>query len=229
MAHAYLYSGEIEQGIEAALEHAKQELGLDPQSPDLVVLRFGLFSVDDARKLADIAYAAPVAGDRKAIVVSLTRFFHEAQNALLKLFEEPPQGVTLYLVVPTEGLLLATLRSRLTTLVPTSDGSVSSLTSDFLAANDAGRRKLIDSLLDRTKSDKDEEKQRARNEAVLLLEGLTRAGEAHYRQAKGEVERQEMRALLDDLSHFLPLLHTRSAPLKLVFEHLLLVIPKGLA
>src|SRR6185295_2675943 len=121
MAHAYLIAEEGEKGIEKAKDFAVSAFGLiGSEDPDLVILRQGLFSVDDARRLADIAYAAPVGENGKAIIVSLTRVFHEAQNALLKLFEEPPRDVTLILVVPTEGLLLATLRSRLA-LLPTAD------------------------------------------------------------------------------------------------------------
>ena len=232
MAHAYYVAGEAESGVGQAMAFAERELGLSgTNNPDLVVLRYGLFSVEDARKLQEVAFAAPVQGERKAIIVAFTRVFHEAQNALLKLFEEPPHGVTLILVVPTAGLLLPTLRSRLA-LLPEAAGrdtaAAPKIAVEFLALSADERAKFMTKLLDRTKADKDEEKQRARNDAVLLLEGLVRAAEHTYRAEKREAERDSLRLFLDDLTHFLPLLHTRSAPLKLIFEHLLLVIPKSL-
>ena len=231
MAHAYYVTGDSEQGIAKAIAFAKRELSLAASDPDLIVLRYLHFSVDEARKLADIAVAAPL-GAHKAIVVATERFFHESQNALLKLFEEPPVGVTLVLVLPSEGVLLPTLRSRLCELPDAGSAAgkleLSPMGTDFLAADAAGRQKLIDKLVDRAKSDKDEEKQQARIDAVRLAEDLVKAGERAYRKAKSSEEAQTYRALLEDLGRFLPLLHTRSAPLKLVFEHLLIVIPTGL-
>lgn len=220
--HAYFIAGETEQGIEAALTHAETALGLARHNnPDLIVLRHGLFSVDDARKIGELAYRMPSAGDQKAIVVSATRLFHEAQNAMLKVFEEPPAGTTLFLVIPAEGMLLPTLRSRLQPLVGGGGNQISPLAQDFLGATPAEREKLVAKLLDRSKSEKDEEKQKARNEAIQLVEGLVRAAHAQR-------ERPEMASFLADLDVFLPILHERSAPLKLIFEHILLVIPTGL-
>lgn len=225
MAHAYVITGGIEEGVAKALAFAENKFGLVGQgNPDVVVLRHNLFSVEDARKLADIAVAAPI-GEHKVIIVSATRFFHEAQNALLKLFEEPPQNVTLILVLPSQGVLLPTLRSRLAPL-PEQRGNetdVSEFAQEFLAADPAEREKLIAKLVDRSKSDKDEEKQQARSDAVRLAEDLMRAA-----SEKKRIGDKEYRLFVDDLMHFLPLLHTRSAPLKLIFEHLLLVVPKGL-
>lgn len=221
--HAYFITGENEQGIESALVHAETELGLARHNnPDLIVLRHGLFSVDDARKISELAYRAPSAGELKAIVISATRLFHEAQNALLKIFEEPPAGTTLFLIIPAEGMLLPTLRSRLLPLPGHENGGgLSPETAAFLAGSGAEREKHIAKLLDRAKSEKDEEKQRARNEAIQLVEGLIRVSYA-------QKSRPEVLEFLRDLDTFLPILHERSAPLKLIFEHLMLVIPKGL-
>lgn len=230
--HAYFITGEREQGIERALLHAESELGLARENnPDLIVLRHGLFSVEDARKLSDLAYRAAMNGEQKAIVVSALRLFHEAQNAMLKIFEEPPAGTTLMLVIPSEGMLLPTLRSRLLPL-PFSQKQIMtdnpSLLRTFLEARTAEREKIVAKLLDRAKSDKDEEKQAARNEAVQLVEGLIEAAYAKREAVSDPIEAEELMAFLSDLDAFLPILHERSAPLKLIFEHILLVIPKGL-
>jgi len=232
--HAYFVTGESEQGIEKALSHAETELGLARHNnPDLIVLRHGLFSVEDARTIADRANRAPMSGEQKVIIVSALRLFHEAQNALLKIFEEPPAGTTLILVVPSEGMLLPTLRSRLLPL-PETAGTESEMkhpspeTDAFLEATSTEREKIIAKLLDRAKSDTDEVKQGARNEAVRLVESLIEAAYAKREATKDPADREELMAFLSDLDAFLPILHERSAPLKLIFEHILLVIPKGL-
>src|SRR3989344_3552787 len=113
MTHpAYLLIGNSETGIEQALRAVENILG-DAKGADITTLRYGLFSVDDARTLSDIAFRTARTKAGKAIIVSVERLFHEAQNALLKLFEEPPEDTLIILVIPSDGNLLPTLRSRL--------------------------------------------------------------------------------------------------------------------
>lgn len=232
MAHAYFVAGENEQAIEAATAFAEQKLGREKiHTHDLVVLRYELFSVEEGRKLMSIACAAPVIGDQKVIIISAKRFFHEAQNALLKLFEEPPQGVVLILVIPSAGVLLPTLRSRLTEL-PVASALVPQYSETvrlFLKADAAERQNILEKLIARSKSDKDDEKQQARSEAVRLAEDFVRASQSARETTKDTHNIHELRLFEYDLLRFIPLLNTRSAPLKLIFEHLLLVIPKNIA
>lgn len=220
--HAYVATGDIDVGIADALAYGERELGL-PQtgSPDVVVLSHGHFPVDEARRVIEHASQAAL-GEHKLIVIAAERLFHEAQNALLKVFEEPPASATLVLVVPAEGQLLPTLRSRLLPLPR--EGRQERILHPFVSASATERAKLAEKLVARSKSDKDEEKQAARAEAIRIVEDLTRASHARYVKT-GDAE---LAILVDELNRFTPILHERSAPLKLIFEHLLLVLPEDL-
>lgn len=226
--HAYFFAGDTEEGIQTALSFAEKKLGLKTEgNPDVIVLRYGLFSVEEARMFQNVVLRAPVGGDTKIVIVSATRFFFQAQNALLKTFEEPPAGTYLVLVLPNEGVLLPTLRSRLVALERKEGAEQkeeSALTQEFLKAGKEEREKLIAKLLDRTKSDADEEKARARADAVNLVAGLTRTAYASAREKSSP----ELVAFLSDMDTFAPLLHDTSPPLKLIFEHVLLTVPTGL-
>lgn len=227
--HAYFATGERAAALAAARSFAERGLGV----VDIIYLSFELFSVDDARRLIDAASVSGIGG-RKVIIASMTRIFHEAQNALLKIAEEPPEGTVLILCVPSEGVFLSTLRSRLLPIPDAGERSEpaaapESVASRFLAASAAEREKIVNAILDHAKSDKDETKQRARREAIELVQGLTRAAHAALKAAKTPRAREEPLRLLEDLDAFMPILYERSAPLKLMFEHLLLVFPQGLA
>lgn len=224
--HAYLVTGDIEQGLEAALAFAQRTLGTpDIGNPDVVTLRYGLLSVEDARTFQNAVMRAPIAGDAKVIIVAATRFFHEAQNALLKTFEEPPAGTYVILVLPSEGMVLPTLRSRLIVLpIGEASDQASSIAKEFLASARPVQEKMVAKLLDRTKSDKDDEKAVARAEALAFIEGLTRI--AYEKNLKAPSK--ELVAFLSDLDTFTPMLHDRATPLKIIFEHLLLTLPRGL-
>ncbi|MDB5195346.1 MAG: polymerase subunit delta, polymerase subunit delta protein [Parcubacteria group bacterium] len=216
--HAYFYAGEREAGITAALGHAKETLGLSLENnPDVVVFRYGLFSVDDARRVIRLAEQSAL-GEAKLIVIAAERLFHEAQNALLKLFEEPPPATTLVLVVPSAGILLATLRSRMLPLQIAKNAVV----HIFVTSSQTERERMVQKILEQAKSDKDEEKQAARGQALRLAEGLQEASYAAWQKKQNK----DVQAFMEDLDRFIPILHERSAPLKLIFEHILLTIPK---
>ena len=67
--------------------------------------------IDEARKIIDEAYVAE--REDKIIVIAATKFGEEAQNALLKILEEPPKNTVFFLITPFINALLPTIRSRL--------------------------------------------------------------------------------------------------------------------
>lgn len=209
--HAYFLAGNLDEGIGEATRFA-HTLGVST-GPDLITLSYTNLTVDDARALVSIEAQAPVEGDKKVIILSATRFFFEAQNALLKLFEEPSPGTTLILVLPSEGVLLPTLRSRLIQLK--GSGDTTSAAALFLSLTPAEREKHLSKILERAGGSKEEEKRSARKEMLELVQELTR-----LLYPKGEKE------LMKDLSSFTYALHAPAAPLKPIAEHLLLVLPR---
>lgn len=68
------------------------------------------FKMDDARAVEHESYIAE--NSEKIIVIMAHSFRNEAQNCLLKLFEEPPTNIKFLLVAPSKNLLLPTVRSR---------------------------------------------------------------------------------------------------------------------
>lgn len=225
MAQSFYFAGNIDAGVQSAERYLRERVGADAVgTPDLLVLRYGLFSVDDARKVAELAHRTPSRGEEKGIIIAAERLFHEAQNALLKVFEEPPKGTTLVLVIPSEGVLLATLRSRLQKLPEQSGINAAAHVGDeFIAATSATRAKIVEKVLARAKSDKQEEKQAARADALRIAESLLRAC-ANERE-KGSLPHATLAA---DLDRLVPILNDRSAPLKPILEHLLIATPAGL-
>lgn len=218
--HAYLYTGPQEAGISAARSFLASERGLEgADNPDVRVFAFaGTFSVEDARRIIGFSLQAPVRGSEKAIVIAAGRLFPPTQNALLKTFEEPPPGTTLVLIVPAEGVLLPTLRSRLVPL-PRAAARVSPEAEAFLASSQGEREKYVAKLVARSKDGKDEDKQAARQEALRLCEGL-------LVWLHGRPDLKERDQTLRELARFMPILHGSSAPVKLILEHLLLVLPE---
>lgn len=87
--------------------------------PDVVTLDRGEgnIPVDDIRSLRTDASIAPLEGQRRVFILKNAHNMNgAAQNAALKLFEEPPSGVTFLLLARDAAALLQTVRSRCMTV-----------------------------------------------------------------------------------------------------------------
>ncbi len=70
---------------------------------------FESISIDDVRNIVAESYIK----ERKRIFIETKQFNHVAQNGLLKILEEPPDGVSFTLIVRSKSILLPTIRSRM--------------------------------------------------------------------------------------------------------------------
>lgn len=103
-------------------------------------------SVDQIRDVIRSAYIAPNEADRKVFIIEDADLMNSsAQNAALKLLEEPPRGVILLLCVRNVGQLLPTVRSRcvqtgLNGEAEEEDAELSKLAAEYLRLVSAGDR-----------------------------------------------------------------------------------------
>ena len=75
--------------------------------------RLPQIGIDDVRKIISDAHRMPDNGAGERVLVVATQFVtEEAQQALLKIIEEPPQSTRFIFVIPTGYSFLPTLESR---------------------------------------------------------------------------------------------------------------------
>lgn len=83
--------------------------------------------VDQIREISATAAILPNEADRKVYIIRDAGTMNtNAQNALLKLLEEPPRFVSFILIADSAGLLLETVRSRCVTISLNGDGDAPS-------------------------------------------------------------------------------------------------------
>ncbi|MEK7176905.1 MAG: hypothetical protein AAB719_01210 [Patescibacteria group bacterium] len=139
--HSNLLIGTPEEG-ESYLRSLCSNLGIEPKNnPDFTVFRTETFGVDEARELRLLSLRKPVttakAGQagRKIFLILPTKLTPEAQNALLKTFEDPTPDTYFFLVLREEGLLLPTLRSRMQTTRISKMFATDALAEEFFKAS----------------------------------------------------------------------------------------------
>ncbi len=110
--HANLLVGREEES-EAYLKDLLGALKFSrANNPDYLAFRHETFGITEARELRSLALRKAF-GERKIFFISSSHITPEAQNALLKTFEDPTPDTLFFLRVREEGVLLPTLLSRM--------------------------------------------------------------------------------------------------------------------
>lgn len=162
--HAYVVPG----GSAADITQALAAAGIAAVGNANVSVRTQqVFSVADARAVRERASHFAGGGAQQFFVIDCADMTTEAQNALLKLFEEPTGRAMFFVALPSLAMLLPTLRSRMQVLTPTpkgihgreetserATGATGALSAfDFLTADKRERLELVKKLLPKKKTD----------------------------------------------------------------------------
>lgn len=158
--HAYLIEG-IESEVWPELKLSLEEIGVKTEAnPDLFLFLTDTFKIDDARNIKSLSSDKSFGGDntkkenKKIFVISANNFLQEAQNILLKIFEEPNKNTHLFIITPDSNLLLKTLLSRLYIVKYPKNLSFSKETEEFIKMN---VRERIDFIKENFVSKEEEE------------------------------------------------------------------------
>lgn len=110
--HAHIIEGVYESVAPLLVSALEKHLGIETTgNPDLSVMFYESFGVEEARELKGAQARAPF-GERNIFIIGVESFTQEAQNTLLKTFEEPTVGTHFFIIIPRAEMLLPTLLSR---------------------------------------------------------------------------------------------------------------------
>ena len=210
--HAYFFEGPKEDILGALLSFFEKTLKLDTKgNPDFWQGTFETFTIDDARYLKALQEQKPV-GERRVFVLTFTFMGGDAQNALLKMFEEPTPNTHFFLIAPSAAILLPTLRSRLFVERDKGRGEKEALSiaKKFLSSSLPERLKIVEPLYD---------KDAPKGEALSLVTGLEVLLHGHLSKKRWYAKPLEELLLMK--RH----LFGRSSSVKMITEYLSLTLP----
>ena len=123
-----------------------------PNNPDFFAFKMETFGIDEARKLKLLS-ARKAVTTKKIFLITPTRLTLEAQNALLKTFEDPFPNALFFLGVREESLVIPTLLSRMQ-IIRTRGGNVAAgaEAEKFLSLSVKNRLLFAKSFADEEKS-----------------------------------------------------------------------------
>ncbi|MBX4206515.1 hypothetical protein KW784_01890 [Candidatus Parcubacteria bacterium] len=196
MHHASLLIG----GHAQALAHVESLFGTLKGSPDYFPWEGETFGIGEARRLSEQA-ARKAFGPRKVFFIAPETITLEAQNALLKTFEEPGEETYFFLVLRDAATVIPTLRSRMQTTV-LQGGETGGEAEKFLKLSVSGRLAFVKKFVDREES------------LPAFLDALLLALRKRTNQSEALKSAFKMRLVADQ----------RAASARLVLEHLALLL-----
>lgn len=205
--HAYLLVGPAEAII--------ADLRADLARAEVIYQKWPQWGINESRELR-FGQARQVAAEGlRAYILEFLNITHEAQQALLKVLEEPAERTKFYLVAPSAEIFLPTVLSRLRVvkLAPSARTAPEALAraEKFWRALPEARLALAQTLLSLS-----EEPSVLRAEATAFIDALefTRRGNV---PAADEASFRELRRARDYL-------RDRASSPRLILEHLALVL-----
>jgi len=217
--HAYVVEGGDE--IKGKLLQYIEGLGIETVgNPDVHIRDYNVFGIDDGRAIQSLESKKAVVENKKIFILHMDSITREAQNALLKTFEEPTEGTHFFIIIPSSGVLLDTLLSRVHVIKikrGTSEEISPNFVKQFLSSSAAERLALISDIIEA----------KDKREALSLVNGLEM--ELYEQSSLGKnisgednVPTEAFEALQSVRSY----LHDRSSSVKILLEHLSMTLPQ---
>ena len=203
--HAYGFFGEREQILNEIIDFLEQDLNFKTKgNADFWHGEFNVLKIDDSRAISLNHLKKPVNGQGKFFVISTNFITRDAQNSLLKMFEEPQAETVFFLVAPETIDLLPTLKSRLITYYPDAVKAEDNQAVTFLKGNLGKRLKITADLLKELKDEKI-----TKSEIIDFLKKI-------------EKELKDKKNLLgmEDLEKAISYSNDESPSMKVILEHL---------
>ncbi len=202
--HFYIIEGDTDENHTQLQSYLVEDQNLTLTSnPDVYMVDYQSLGIDEARLLKDFFTTRTFGEGIRIAIVKTSAITREAQNAMLKLTEEPAANSRIFFLIPHIGLLIHTLRSRGYYIASAKTNS-DKLGKEFIKKSIPDRLVYVQKIT--TKKD--------RAQAVELIDSLVAWGRVEGNAASMK-EIYMARSYIEDTS----------SSIKLLLEHLSLILP----
>lgn len=226
--HAYLLVGNRDLSKVQLVQFLEKDLHFSPQgNPDFLEIECDACGIDEARSLK-LKTGMKALGDRKVVILSFSSITTEAQNSLLKIFEDGVNDTVFFVIAPTLEIFLPTLLSRFF-ITKMDDKNLAGSKSakngkdaagqgqnsqykNFLSLLPAKRLELVTDIIE----------EKNKTEALQFFNYLEEA--LHEELLKKNMDAEIAKAC-DEVLKFKGFLYDRSPSVKMILEHISCTMP----
>ena len=221
MHHAYGIFGDREKVKDELFSFLEKDLKFPTVgNSDFWQGNFNVFKIADSRVLNEAHLNKPVKYDRKVFVVFANFITKDAQNSLLKIFEEPRADTTFFLILPEATDLLPTFKSRLI-IGKIAEGKEDLFlqAEEFLKAKIGKRLEIINKI---TKDIKEEKK--TKTDAINFIKNIEKSIKNNQKLNRAKGGRDQSFLAVEDIEKAISYAGDESPSVKVILEHLALVL-----
>jgi hypothetical protein len=203
--HAYILENWAEEELEETIDAIKNIFGKKVDGRDIFSETQNSFGIKESRNLKEKAYSTPF-GEHKLFFIKILNITKEAENALLKLFEEPP-AKSLFFIFSKKLNLSKTLLSR--TIKISAQVETENLLFRKIKEMTIGEKiEQAKKISDKTKEDGD------KNDVIHLLNSI----EEYIR--KNSKMNKEISIILKEIENSKDYIKDKSAGVKMILENI---------
>lgn len=223
--HAYLLVGEKEEILPLLFNFFEKELDFFTKAnPDFYYKEIDTLGVEDAVDLKNFQNKKAIGGNKKILVIQTNFITSEAQNSLLKVFEEMAEETHLFLISSSAENFLDTLKSRFEIVVLDNSKNTEEDVNlkNFLAADFQARSNFLKRFWEHKKDEKAD-----KAGAILFIKKIENFLYNKFKQNQNS-EKLPIRfeELFEEINKSTSFLNDRSPSIKMILEYLALIIPK---
>lgn len=214
--HAYIIEGSSEIIYPKICDFCHNELELEIQSnPDFVYEQSDKFLIENARRLREMQANKTAGNGLQIFVISFNFITREAQNALLKVLEEPSSRTHFFIITPSSHVFLDTVLSRVVLINDYKHEIPESEAKKFLKSSYADRINIITKMIKNIK-----DKKISKFDAINMLRELK---SLIYQESKSKKDYKKFH-ILREIQEAEDYLHDNSASVKILLENIALKV-----
>jgi len=224
LSHSTIVTGNRAQNLELVKAFLVGQKVSTQANSDLALFNNEQITIDTAREIV-ASVASKKVSNARFCILSFDRMTTEAQNTLLKTFEEPQEGTYFFILVPNVEVVLPTIRSRCQIISTESSGGESRLNAqEFLKQKVSERFAYIETW---TKAKKDEDNV-SKSEVIHFIEELEQVLWEKFKKSSSvsTLQKQEgLEDLFSDIRMVKQYANIRGASHRVLLDYLAMITP----
>jgi DNA polymerase III delta prime subunit len=219
--HSYVIEGEPNTTKDELLSFLELRGEINKNSPDVICQTYESFTMDDTGQIKDWHSRLGVSNGKKICIIATKFINHEAEQSLLKIIEEPSLNTHFFIIIPDSSVLLQTIISRVHVVKKKEyqNNEMQRFVLNFLSISPTERIKKVAEIIEKNK-DKE-------NSGQLRYYATSFVNEIEseiYKKFKKDKNNKHIQFILEELQKARGYLSTPGASVKMILEHLALVI-----
>ncbi len=231
--HSYVVEGDPSVLANELLWFLESRGEIEKQSQDVICQMYESFTMEDSRAIKDWHNKLGITSGKKICILAAKFINKEAEQALLKIIEEPAINTHFFMVVPDSSVLLPTIISRVQIVKIPAQNILNVLSknretiesneiikeaSSFIEMTSANRVNKIAQII---KEKKEDENSNLRFYALSFINELEHI---FYQKFKENRKDKKVIFILGELAMSRKYINAPGASVKMILEHLAIVL-----